>query len=147
MSASVSSDDGGMRTNIDVTPLIDVMCALLISFMVTAPLMGQKTAKVEVPFAEGVKLTEEDFVVSVLSVDAQGNVFLGVTPLSKDKAALTSELANNVLLKETKRVFLQGDSTVPYEKIVDVLVALKEAGITNVGLLTDPRLSKAGDNP
>ena len=67
---------------------------------------------------------------------------MGVLPLSKDKAQMTKEIAANDKLKEDGMAFIQGDENVPYEKIVDVIVALKEAGVEQVGFVTDPRIKK-----
>ena len=52
------------------------------------------------------------------------------------------EIAGNEKLKEDGMAFIQGDENVPYERIVDVIVALKEAGVEQVGFVTDPRIGK-----
>jgi biopolymer transport protein ExbD len=74
----------------------------------------------------------------VISVDKAGNVFLGTLPLSKDPAAMQQEIAANAKLQEDGMVFLQGDQNVPFDRIVDVLVALKEAKISSVGFVAKP---------
>ena len=63
-------------------------------------------------------------------------------PLSADKDKMASELAANVKIKEDGKVFIQGDQNVPYERIVDVLVALKEAEVSSVGFVADPNMKK-----
>ena len=124
---------------INVTSLIDVMFCLLIGFMVATPLMSKDKLDIEIPRARGAEITEEEFRYAVVSIDAKGQVFLGVTPLSSDKARMTQEIANNVKLRDDGRAFIQGDRGVAYEKVMDVMVALKEAGIEKVGFISDPR--------
>ena len=123
---------------INVTPMVDVMLCLLIIFMVATPMMAPKGAAVEIPAGHGKKMTEEEFLYGVISVDQAGNVFLGTLPLSKDAAAMQQEIAANAKLKEDGMVFLQGDKNVPFDRIVDVLVALKQAQISSVGFVAKP---------
>ena len=127
---------------INVTSLIDVMFCLLIGFMVATPLMSKEKLEIDIPNAKGAEISEEEFLYTVVSVDAKGQVFLGVTPLSSDKAKMTQELANNVKIKEEGRAFIQGDKGVAYEKVMDVMVALKEAGVEKVGFVSDPRTER-----
>lgn len=143
--AMISSDPHGgdkPMASINVTSLVDVMFCLLIMFMVATPLMSNEELDITIPKAKGSVLSEEEFLYSVISIDAKSNVYLGVLPLSANKEEWKAELAANAKLKEDGRAFLQGDETVPMETIVDVLAALKEAGITEVGFLTDPRMGR-----
>ena len=125
---------------INVTSLVDVMFCLLIMFMVATPLMSKEALDIDLPNSPGGPISEEEFLYSVISIDASGQVFIGVLPLSKDKEKMTEELSNNVKLKEDGTAFIQGDENVPMEKIVDVLVALKAAGVEDIGFVTDPRI-------
>ena len=131
-------DTGEPVSAINVTSLVDVMFCLLIMFMIATPLMSPEGKAVTLPAARGEKINEEEFLFSVVSVDAKGNMFLGTLPLSKDPEKLKTELGRNAKLKEEGMAFIQGDQTVPFERIVDVLVALKEAEIKEVGFITDP---------
>lgn len=126
---------------INVTSLVDVMFCLLIMFMVATPLMS-KQQRVALPKAPGAKISVEEFKYSFITIDAAGQVFVGDLPLSTDVPKMTEELSTNARLKEEGIAFIQGDATVSYERIVDVLVALKEAGIQEVGFVTDPRVGK-----
>src|SRR5690606_18072403 len=92
---------------INVTSLVDVMFCLLIMFMVATPLMSEEKLPIEIPQAKGNEITEEEFLYSVISVDAAGNVYLGVLPLAAEKEQWASELAANAKLKEDKRAFIQ----------------------------------------
>jgi biopolymer transport protein ExbD len=125
---------------INVTSLIDIMFCLLIGFMVATPLMHQEQIKVEVPRAKGMQITEEEFEFSVISIDANGRVFIGALPLDADKARWSEQLAANQKIGEDKMAFIQGDGTVPFDTILDVMIALQEAGVTEVGFVTDPKL-------
>lgn len=131
-------DDGPMAA-INVTSLVDVMFCLLITFMVAAPLMSQEVLPIDIPQAKGNEISEEEFLYSVISIDAKGNVYLGVLPLAEDKEAWASEISANAKLSEDKRAFIQADANTKMEQVVDLLVALKEAGVSQVGFITDPR--------
>lgn len=132
-------------SQINVTSLVDVMFCLLIMFMVATPLMSPEAHDVELPAAQGDEITEEEFLYSVVSIDAKGNAFLGTLPLSTDPAKMKQELANNAKVKEEGMAFIQGDQNVPFEKIVDVLVALKEAKVERIGFVTDPNLKRVAE--
>ncbi|NVB37545.1 biopolymer transporter ExbD [Pseudenhygromyxa sp. WMMC2535] len=125
---------------INVTSLIDIMFCLLIGFMVATPLMHQEQVKIEVPHAAGMEITEEEFEYSVISIDAKGSVFMGTLPLDSDKAAWTEQLAANQKIKDDGMAFIQGDRNVEFERVLDVMIALQEAGVSEVGFVTDPRL-------
>ena len=127
---------------INVTSLVDVMFCLLIMFMVATPLMSPDAMDVELPVGRGEEISEEEFFYSVISVDQTGKIFLGTLPLSAESAKMTEELKNNVKIKDDGKVFIQCDKNVDYARIVDVLVALKEADISSVGFIADPRMNK-----
>lgn len=129
---------------INVTSLVDVMFCLLIMFMVATPLMSKDEIDIDIPHAKGREITEEEFLYSVISIDATGQVFMGVLPLSKDKEQLAREISANDKLKADGMAFIQGDQNVPYERIVDIMVALKEAGVEQVGFVTNPKIQKGG---
>ncbi len=134
--------DGPMAT-INVTSLVDVMFCLLIMFMVSAPMMTPKTeVDLTLPKAEAQEFTEEDMLLSVISVDVKGRVYMGSTPLSEDPAQMAQEIANNQKIQGDGQVFIQGDENVPYDRIVDVLVALQEAKVARVGFVTDPNVRR-----
>ena len=124
---------------INVTSLIDIMFCLLIGFMVATPLMQKDKLPIDLPKARGAEISEEEFEYAVISIDAAGQVFVGSTPLSRDPMKMLEQLEANTRLKEDGRAFIQGDKTVAYETIVDVLVALQKAGVDQVGFVTDPR--------
>ncbi|MBL9103928.1 MAG: biopolymer transporter ExbD [Myxococcales bacterium] len=129
----------GPVAGINVTPMVDVMLCLLIIFMVAAPAMAPESPmQINLPNAVGQKIAEEQFLLATISIDSKGNVFLGTVGLSGDPATMANELSSNAKLKEDGLAFLQGDENISFDRIVDVLVALRTAGISKVGFLTDP---------
>jgi biopolymer transport protein ExbD len=133
-------EGGEPMSAINVTSLVDVMFCLLIMFMVATPLMSPEGMDVDLPAGRGEEITEDQFLYSVISIDKKGNVFLGTLPLDADLDKMKGQLANNVKLSEDGMVFIQGDQNVEYARIIDVLVALKEANVTEVGFVADPDL-------
>ncbi len=140
-------DDGvqgeGPMASINVTSLVDVMFCLLIMFMVSAPMMAPQTeVELTLPKATADEVTEDDLLLSVISIDVKGRVYMGSTPLADDPAQMAQEIANNQKIQGDGEVFLQGDQNVPYERIVDVLLALQEAKVEKVGFITDPSVGR-----
>ena len=121
-------------SDINVTPLVDVMLVLLIIFMVTAPMIEQG-AQVNLPNTETVEL-DSDEGKNVLIIDKTGKIFLGKTeiPLAK----LEETLRNNPKIQEEKEVYLQADEDLKYRLVARVLVILRKAGIKELGMVTEP---------
>lgn len=142
MGGIFTNDGGGdgeePMAAINVTSLIDVMFCLLIGFMVATPLAQKELIEIDVPHSKGVNISEEEFEYTVISIDATGRVFVGSLPLDADKAAWTEQLAANTKLEKDGRAFLQGDRNAPFERILDVMIALQQAGVSEVGFITDP---------
>ena len=80
-------------------------------------------------------------MLAIVTVDAKGDVFLGTVALSRDPTTLANELSSNARLKEDGVAFIQGDANIDFDRIVDVLGALRTAGVSKVGFLTDPKLA------
>ncbi|PCC74541.1 Cell division and transport-associated protein TolR [Nannocystis exedens] len=144
MSSKVTADaiqGEGPVSAINVTPLVDVMLCLLIIFMVSTPMMAPKQPhKIAVPKAKAQAIAQEQFLLATVSVDAKGDVFMGTVALSRDPATMANELSSNARLKQDGVAFIQGDSNIEFSRIVEVLVALRTAGVSKVGFLTDPKV-------
>ncbi|MBZ4394638.1 protein TolR [Myxococcus sp. MISCRS1] len=136
---------GGGRTTmseINVTPMVDVMLVLLIIFMVTAPLI-QQGVKVNLPETKAapVEATEKKVV---LSIDAGKKVYIGDAEVALEE--LEAKLAANAKVQADKEVFLHADRDVPYGTVVEVMAAAQRAGINNVGMITDPSTGSKTSN-
>jgi biopolymer transport protein TolR len=128
-------------SEINVTPLVDVMLVLLIIFMITAPLI-QQGVKVNLPEAKAapVEATEKKIV---LSVDAQRRVYVGEAEVALDD--LETKLKANAKAQTDKEIYLHADRGIPYGIVVEVMAAAQRAGIDNVGMITDPVSSGRAD--
>lgn len=129
-----------LMAEINVVPYIDVMLVLLVIFMVTAPLLTQGV-DVQLPQAAADPIvTPQNEEPLVLSIDADGELYLSV---GKDKnaplpAGRVLELAGAVLRRNPQTpVLLKADQRVPYGAVVQAMVLLQQAGAANVGFLTE----------
>jgi biopolymer transport protein TolR len=125
-------------TEINVTPLVDVMLVLLIIFMVTAPLI-QQGVEVKLPDAkaEPVKAEEEKLV---LSVKEDRSIWLGTSaePARVPLEELEDRLKANRRIAKDHELYLMADKRLPYGYVVDVMAAVQRAGVTNLGMITNP---------
>jgi len=120
-------------SDINVTPLVDVVLVLLIIFMVTAPVL-QSGIEVSVPKTRTVKeITEERMVISI---NKQQRVFLGNDPVNINE--IKSKLRQRIRDPQNQSVFIRADEDVPFGAFATVMDAVKGAGITNVSIVTQP---------
>lgn len=134
--AKIDDDDG--INEINVTPLVDVMLVLLIIFMVSAPMMNTGV-EVDLPAAQApqVEISEEKLL---LTVGQDQKVYLGRDEVPFDR--LEATLLANERMKREKELYVQADENVPYGFVVKVIAIVKKAGITKLGLVTDPLASE-----
>jgi biopolymer transport protein TolR len=125
-------------TEINVTPLVDVMLVLLIIFMVTAPLI-QQGVEVKLPEARARAIDAEEQKL-VLSLRSDRSIWLG----AGDDAAripfaqLEEKLRANARAMKEKELYLMADRALPYGFVVEVMATVQRAGITNLGMITNP---------
>jgi len=120
-------------SDINITPLVDVVLVLLIIFMVTAPVL-QSGIEVNVPKTRTVKeITEERLVISI---DKQQRVFLGNQPININEIAAT--LQQRIKDPSRQFIFLRADEDVPFGAFATVMDAVKQSGIANVSIVTQP---------
>jgi biopolymer transport protein ExbD/biopolymer transport protein TolR len=120
-------------SEINVTPLVDVVLVLLIIFMVTAPVL-QSGIEVNVPRTRTVKeITEERMVISI---NKQQRVFLGNDPVNINE--IKTKLLQKIRDPQHQSVFIRADEDVPFGAFATVMDAVKGAGITNVSIVTQP---------
>ncbi len=128
-----SGQRGQMVSQINVTPLVDVMLVLLVIFMVTAPII-QQGVEVTLPAVKAAALPgkEDQFVVSITR-DRQ--IYLNDTKLSADD--LSGKLKAIAQERPDREVFIRADDQVPYGEVIRTMAAIKAAGIANVGMVTE----------
>jgi biopolymer transport protein TolR len=118
-------------TEINVTPMVDVMLVLLIIFMVTAPMLTAGV-QVDLPKTSASPLQGQDEPLTV-SVQANGKVFIQKTPVSVEE--LGAKLKAIVGEKADTRIFVRGDKSVDYGRIMHVVGEINAAGLTKVALV------------
>ncbi len=139
MAAGVQSRERGRRgrrrpmSEINVTPFVDVMLVLLIVFMVTAPLLTVGVP-VDLPKTRAQALGQDREPLSV-TVKRDGKIYIQNSPVTEDElvAKLTAIAANGY----DQRIFVRGDRSVDYGKVMEVMGLLSAAGFTHIGLVTD----------
>ncbi len=133
----MSAGKGGGRatlSEINVTPMVDVMLVLLIIFMVTTPLI-QQGVKVSLPETKAAPV-EADEKKLVVSIDLAKRVYIGEAEVTL--AEFEEKLRTNAKAQQEKEMYLHADRDLPYGLVVDVMAAAQRAGVTNVGMITDP---------
>ncbi len=126
---------------INVVPYIDVMLVLLIIFMVTAPLLTQGV-KVELPQAGAEPIDDvPNHPPLILSVDAEGNLFINVGDDEDEPASAKEIVARTAAVLRNRPdtpLLIKADKAVPYGNVVGAMVLLQQGGAKNVGFVTDP---------
>lgn len=128
------SRGGGSISQINVTPLVDVMLVLLVIFMVTAPIL-QQGVSVDLPESRAAALEGQEQPL-VVGVTADGDVYLNDNAMGIDDLRQKLEAIGRE--RPGQRVFLRADAKVPYGDVVRVIAAVKEAGIERLGMVTVP---------
>ena len=121
-------------SDINVTPMVDVMLVLLIIFMVTAPLLSAGV-QVNLPKANAKSLSQNDSKPLEVSVDGSGQIYLGETKVTLDR--LTGMLQAIAAESKDRRVYLKADSKLAYGKVAAVMGAITTSGLSNVSMLFD----------
>ncbi|HZP41761.1 MAG TPA: protein TolR [Candidatus Binatia bacterium] len=134
MAFDQGSAGGDSISQINVTPLVDVMLVLLIIFMVTAPIL-QQGVSVDLPKVAGGPLAgqEEQLVVSV---GKTGQVYLNDTAITPEE--LTAKLRAIAAARPDRQLYVRADQGVPYGQVMRVMGAVRDAGLVRVGLVTEP---------
>ena len=120
-------------SDINITPFVDVVLVLLVMFMVTAPIL-QSGIEVEVPKTKTVKEISEERLV--ITIDKDQRVFLGNDPININEIA--DRLHEKIRDPQGQSVFIRSDENVPFGAFATVMDAVKQTGITNVSIVTQP---------
>ncbi|HEV3032019.1 MAG TPA: biopolymer transporter ExbD [Polyangia bacterium] len=137
MSMSAGSGGGsgmGSLTEINVTPLVDVMLVLLIIFMVTAPML-QTGVDVNLPQAKAQTIPDDEGKL-ILTVTKDKRVFLGKLQIPWED--VEKILKNNAKLNADHELYLHADKDLLYGDVVKIMAVVKQAGVDKLGMVTDP---------
>ncbi|MGE3510268.1 MAG: ExbD/TolR family protein [Vicinamibacterales bacterium] len=141
MGMDLGGAQGGVKSDINVTPLVDVMLVLLIIMMIVAPLLQQGVA-VTLPEAENTVDKPEVSDQTVIAIAANKDVYLNAKPIRE--AELATKLLEILEDKAEKIVLIKADEDVEYGAVMAAMDQLRQAGIENVGLITEKKKGSGG---
>jgi len=124
-------------SDINMTPLIDVMLVLLVIFMITAPLMTS-SLKLDLPKTDAAQPNDAPQFISV-ALDPQGQLFFGEDAV--DPAAFAARVADAARKNPRTEVQLRADKGVPYGRVAEVIGVVQKAGLSRIGFVTEPAAS------
>jgi len=137
--ALAKRDEGSkVNSNINVTPMVDVMLVLLIIFMVITPML-QKGVSVDLAKTNNpIQMQDADKEDALLvAIQRDGTVFFGTDKISPDQ--LTNKMKERLANRADKRVFIKADARARYGNVVEVVDNVRSAGVDQLGLLTEQR--------
>jgi biopolymer transport protein ExbD len=137
----VGGAKGGVKSDINVTPLVDVMLVLLIIMMLVAPML-QKGVDVKLPQAANTTDKPETQGQTVVGIQANKAVFLNSVPVRQDD--LGRRVADMMESAAEKVILIKADEDVDYGTVMETMDNLRAAGIENMGLITDPKARSVG---
>ena len=135
MAFSTGNQSGAPMSEINVTPLVDVMLVLLIIFMITAPLMSHKI-KIELPKAAA-KPNEEPAHTIVLSVKSTGELYWNDQPTTRN--AVDTQLRIEARREPQPPFQIRADKNTEYGMLTDIMSTAKNAGMKKIGFITTPQ--------
>jgi biopolymer transport protein TolR len=146
MSMAKRNEGAKVNSNINVTPMVDVMLVLLIIFMVITPMLQKGVsvdlAKVNSPEAMPDADKEDALLVAVMK---DGKVFFGNDQIPPDQ--LTSKIKDRIANRVDKRVYIRADARAKFGSVVEVVDNVRSAGVDQLGLLTDQKKNTAAPPP
>jgi biopolymer transport protein TolR len=143
MSMDVGGAKGGIKSDINVTPLVDVMLVLLIIMMIVAPLL-QKGADVKLPTAANSADKPETQEQTVVAIDKSDRFFVNGLPVRRDE--LRVKVTDILETKKERVVLIKADEDAKYATVMDAMDELRAGGIEDMGLITERRIRPSGGN-
>lgn len=141
MAMDVGGAKGGVKSDINVTPLCDVMLVLLIIMMIVAPLL-QQGVSVKLPVAGNTVDKPETQDQTVVAIAANKDLYLNAKPIREaELATKINELLEN---KKEKIVLIKADEDVEYSAVMGAMDQLRQAGIEDIGLITERKKGAEG---
>jgi biopolymer transport protein TolR len=131
---------GSIKSDINVTPLVDVMLVLLIIMMIVAPLL-QQGVEVRLPQAANTTEKPDTQEQTVLAIDSQKRLYLNTVPVTPGD--LRRRIEEALEGKKDRIVIIKADQDVEYSAVMDAMDELRASGIEDMGLITDPRRTSA----
>ena len=141
MAMSGGGTRGGLNSDINVTPLVDVMLVLLIIMMLIAPLLQQGVA-VTMPEASNTGEKPDTQDQTVVAITATGGFYVNALPVNADN--LIPQVQRVLEDKKEKIVYLKGDKDAKYAAIMDAMDAFRKAQIENIALITEKKITPGG---
>ena len=136
MAMDVGGAKGGVKSDINVTPLCDVMLVLLIIMMIVAPLLQQGVA-VKLPVASNTSDKPESQDQTVIAIAKDKSMYVNAKPVQESEmASKVGEILEN---NKEKVVLIKADEEVEYGAVMSAMDQLRQAGIEDIGLITDPK--------
>jgi biopolymer transport protein ExbD len=132
MSFGNSSQEDNMMSEINVTPLVDVMLVLLVVFIITAPLLAPQSLKINLPKTDSVQQNDKPQKVSLV-VDAQGNIELEHMHVSD---AGLAEMLHERAADPQFQLQIEADSAVPYGRVAQLMALAQHAGVSKLSFIT-----------
>ncbi|MET0333378.1 MAG: biopolymer transporter ExbD [Rhizobacter sp.] len=129
-------------SDINMTPLIDVMLVLLVIFMITAPLMSS-SLKLDLPKTEAATASDQPDFIAV-AIDPQGRLYIAEQVVTPD--AFAERVAQAAKKNPQTEVQLRADKTVPYGRVAELIGAVQKAGLNRIGFVAEP-LATEGKKP
>jgi biopolymer transport protein TolR len=146
MAMEVGGAKGGVKSDINVTPLVDVMLVLLIIMMIVAPLL-QTGAGVTLPLAANTMQKPQTQEQTVVAVDKNDRFFVNSLPVRREE--LRQRVEAILEARKERIILISADKDARYSAVMDAMDELRAGGIEDMGLITDPKnraLMGGGDN-
>ena len=142
MAMDIGGSQGGLKADINVTPLVDVMLVLLIIMMLVAPML-QKGVDVKLPTAANTVDKPETQGQTVVAIAADRRVFLNTVQVRPDD--LTQRVSEIFENKTDKIIIIKADEDVEYSAVMSTMDALRAAGVEDMGLITEKKVTAGGN--
>ena len=136
MAMDVGDARGGVKSDINVTPLVDVMLVLLIIMMIVAPLL-RTGAGVKLPLAANTAEKPQTPDQTVVAVDKDDRLFVNSLPVRKEE--LRQKVEEILETRQERIVLISADEDARYSAVMDAMDELRAGGIEDMGLITDPK--------
>jgi biopolymer transport protein TolR len=141
MAMDLGGAKGGLKADINVTPLVDIMLVLLIIMMLIAPMLNQGI-RLTLPEASNSGEKPDTQKQTVVAIDSRSKFYVNLIPVTADE--LVPRVQRALEDKKEKLVYVKGDKDAKYSAIMDAMDALRKAQIENIALITERKTDQSG---